>query len=85
MQTLGTMVGRLAPPAEKLSRALQGLNQIEILELTAGFVHGSHPGRLRVSAIRGTASGAACPASRHTHRASRNRHAIVKCTIVTQS
>jgi hypothetical protein len=37
---------------EKLSRALQGLNQIEILELTANFVHGSHPGRLRVSAIR---------------------------------
>jgi hypothetical protein len=80
MQTLGTMVGRFAPPVEKLSRALPDLNQIEILELTASFVHGSHPGRLRVSAIRGTAGGAACSASRHTDRVSRNRHAIVKCT-----
>src|SRR5229473_5842120 len=32
---------------EKISRALQGSNQIEILELTASFTHGSHPGRLR--------------------------------------
>src|SRR5258708_13309797 len=42
------------PPARvvKTSRALPGSNQIEILELTASFVHGSHPGRSRVSAIR---------------------------------
>jgi hypothetical protein len=31
---------------------LPGSNQIEISELTASSAHGSHPGRLRVSAIR---------------------------------
>jgi hypothetical protein len=52
MQTLGAMLE--GPPARvvTVSRALPGSNQIEISELTASFAHGSHPGRLRVSAIR---------------------------------
>jgi len=62
---------------EKISRALQGSNQIEILELTASFTHGSHPGRLRVSAIRGRCHGRRLP-GRPSHssgltKSSRNR------------